>query len=169
MKKAVWIAVLVFSLTLNLAVAATLGRNLWIQYRSSPAAATGTPALTPTDVEQIKRVCRKHNGAEMMEVRNKIIEKNFRLLELLAKDPVDSALVERAFNELVELKRNSEKQAISRITNVMTALPPEKRQAFVSFLKNRSCMMPAMGFGRGGAGRAGRPCPMPPDEPASSR
>lgn len=34
MKKAVWIGIFVFSLTLNLAIAATLSRNLWLQNRS---------------------------------------------------------------------------------------------------------------------------------------
>jgi hypothetical protein len=104
----------------------------------------------------------KHNGAAMMEARNKILEKNFHLLDLIAKDPSDSSAVEQGVNELIELKRNAEKEAIARITNVMVALPPEKRQAFVAFMKNRSCMMPAMGFGRSGPGLPGGagPCPM---------
>jgi hypothetical protein len=165
MKKAIWMGVFVFSLALNLAVAATLGRHLWSQHRSSAAADTGAPTLTPGDVDQIRKLCSKHNGAAMMEARNKILEKNFYLLDLMAKDPVDAPAVQQAVNELIELKRNAEKEAIGRITNVMVALPPEKRQAFVAFLKNRSCMMPAMGFGRGGPGwpRGGTgPCPMQP-------
>jgi Spy/CpxP family protein refolding chaperone len=165
MKKAVWIGVFVFSLALNLAVAATLGRNLWMQHRSSTATDMNAPALTPGDVEQIRKLCLKHNGAAMMENRNQILEKNSHLLDLIAKNPVATPEVEQAVNELIQLKRKAEKEAIARITNVMAALPPEKRQAFVAFLKNRSCMMPAMGFGRGGRGRSGRgmgPCPMRP-------
>ena len=86
----------------------------------------------------------------MMEARNQILEKNFQLLDLIAKDPVDTATVELRVNELIDLKRKAEKEAIGRISSTMAALPPEKRQAFVVFLKNRSCMMPGMDFGRGG-------------------
>jgi Heavy-metal resistance len=173
MKKAVWIGVFVFSLALNLAVAATLGRHLWMQHSSAAAADMGGPALTPGDFERIRTLCLKHNGAAMMETRNKILEKNFHLLDLIAKNPDDSPAVQQAVNELIELKRNAEREAIARITRVMAALPPEKRQAFVAFLKNRSCMMPAMGFGRGGRGWSGGsmgPCPMrPPMGRESSR
>jgi Spy/CpxP family protein refolding chaperone len=173
MKKAVWIGVFVFSLALNLAVAATLGRHLWMQHHFSTTADMGTPALTPEDFEQIRKLCLKHNGAAMMETRNKILEKNFHLLDLIAKNPVDNPSVKQAVSELTELKRSAEKEAIARITNIMAALPPEKRQAFVAFLKNRSCMMPAMGFGRGGPGWSGGgmgPCRMrPPVGQESSR
>ena len=163
MKKAVWISIFVFSLALNLAVAATLGRHLWFQNRSSAALETGAPALTRDDVVQIRKLCLKHNGAAMMEARNQILEKNFQLLDLIAKDPIDAAAVEPKVNELIDLKRKTEKEAIARISSTMAALPLEKRQAFVVFLKNRSCMMSGMDFGRGGGPgrRQGTgPCPM---------
>lgn len=173
MKKVVWISIFVFSLALNLAVAATLSRHLWFQNRSSAAPETGAPALTRDDVEQIRSLCLKHNGTAMMEARNKILEKNFQLLDLIAKDPVDTVAVEKSVNELIDLKRKTEKEAIARISNVMAALPPEKRQAFLVFLKNRSCMMPGMEFGRGGGpgSRGGMgPCPMrPPTGQETSR
>ena len=164
MKKAIWIGIFVFSLALNLAVAATLSRHLWFQNSSSSAHEIGAPALTRDDVEQIRSLCMKHNGAAMMEARNQILEKNFQLLDLIAKDPVDTAAVDQSVNELIDLKRKAEKEAIARISSTMAALPPEKRQAFVVFLKNLSCMMPGMDFGRGGAPgrrRSMRPCPMP--------
>jgi Spy/CpxP family protein refolding chaperone len=150
MKKAVWISIFVFSLALNLAVAATLGRNLWFQNRSTAAPETGAPALTRDDVEQIRKLCLKHNGAALMEAKNQILEKNFQLLDLIANDPTDAAAVEPKVNELVDLKRKTEKEAIARISSTMAALPPEKRQAFVVFLKNRSCMMSGMDFACGG-------------------
>lgn len=165
MKKAVWIGIFIFSLALNLAVAATLSRNLWFQNRSPASGDTGAPALTHDDVEQIRSLCMKHNGAAMMEARNQILEKNFQLLDLIAKDPGDAAAVELRVNELIDLKRKTEKEAIARISSTMAALPPEKRQAFVVFLKNRSCMMSGMDFGRGGGpgrSRGMRPCPMTP-------
>jgi hypothetical protein len=165
MKKAIWIGIFVFSLALNLAVAATLSRHLWFQNLPPASGDTGTPTLTRGDVEQIRSICLKHNGAAIMEARNQIIEKNFQLLDLIAKDPVDATTVELRVNELIDLKRKTEKEAISRISSTMAALPPEKRQAFVVFLKNRSCMMSSMDFGQGGGpGRRGsmRPCPMPP-------
>jgi hypothetical protein len=164
MKKAVWIGIFVFSLALNLAVAATLSRNLWFQDRRPTSGDTGASNLTRGDVEQIRRLCMKHNGAAMMEARNQILEKNFQLLDLIAKDPVDAAVVELRVNELIDLKRKTEKEAIARISSTMAALPPEKRQAFVVFLKNRSCMMSGMDFGRGGGPGRRRnmgPCPMP--------
>jgi hypothetical protein len=173
MKKAIWMGIFIFSLALNLAVAATLGRHLWFQNRSSVAFETGAPALTRDDVEQIRKLCLKHNGAAMMQARNQILEKNFQLLDLIAKDPADAAAVELSVNELIELKRKTEKEAIARISSTMAALPPEKRQAFVGFLKNRSCMMPGMDFSRGGGpgrGRSMGPCPMrPPIEQETSR
>jgi Spy/CpxP family protein refolding chaperone len=173
MKKAVWIGIFIFSLALNLAVAATLSRHLWFQNRSSAALETGAPALTRDDVEQIRGLCLKHNGAAMMEARNQIIEKNFQLLDLIAKDPADAAAVELRVNELIDLKHKTEKEAIARISSTMAALPPEKRQAFVVFLKNRSCMMSGMDFGRGGGPgrrRSMGPCPMQlPIEQETSR
>jgi Spy/CpxP family protein refolding chaperone len=169
MKKAVWMSVFVFSLALNLAVAATLGRQFWFQHRSLAASDTGAPALTRGDVEQIRKLCMKHNGAALMAARNQILEKNFQFLDLIAKDPQDTRAVEQVVSELIELKRNAEKEAITRITGVMAALSPEKRQAFVALLKNRSCMMPSMGFGRGGPGAMG-PCRMqPPSGQETSR
>lgn len=145
MKKAIWIGIFIFSLALNFAVAATLGRHLWLQHRSSTAGETGAALLTGDEVRQIRKLCMKHNGATMMEARNKILEKNFQLLDLIAKDPADTVAVEQSVNELIELKRGTEKQAIARIRDVMAALPPQKRQAFAGFLKNRSCMMSGMG------------------------
>jgi len=164
MKRAVWISIFVFSLALNLAVAATVGRYLWIDRRASVAGDGGVSALTSEDVRQIRKLCLKHNGAAMMEARNKILEKNFQLLDLIAKEPVNASAVEQSVNELIELKRQTEKEAIARIANTMAALPPEKRQAFVVFLKNRSCMMSGMDLDRGGGPGRRRgmgPCPMP--------
>lgn len=145
MKKALWIGIFIFSLALNLAVAATLARHLWLQHRSTTPGETGAAALTNDDVRQIRKLCLEHNGAAMMGARNKILEKNFQILDLIAKDPADNVAVERSLNELTELKRGTEKEAIARISNVMAALPPQKRQALVVFLKNRSCMMSGMG------------------------
>ena len=64
MKKAVWIGIFVFSLALNLAVAATLSRHLWFQNRSSAARDTGAPALTRGDVEQIRSLCMNTTGPQ---------------------------------------------------------------------------------------------------------
>jgi len=165
MKRAFWISIFVFSLALNFAVAATVGRHLWFERRSSAAGDPGVSSLTSEDVKQIRELCLRHNGAAMIEARNKILEKNFQLLDLIAKDPVNTAAVEHSVNELIELKRQTEKEAITRISNTMAALPPEKRQAFVVFLKNRSCMMSGMDFDRGGGPGKRRGmglCPMRP-------
>jgi hypothetical protein len=145
MKKAIWIGIFIFSLALNLAVAATLGRHLWLQQRSSTTGETGGAVLTSDDVRQIKKICMEHNGAAITAARNKILEKNFQLLDLIARDPTDTVAVEQSVSELIELKRGTEKAAISRISSVMASLPPQKRQAFAVFLKNRSCMMSGMG------------------------
>lgn len=164
MKRAVWISIFVFSLALNLAVAATVGRHLWLEHRSSASSDPGVSVLTSEDVREIRKLCLRHNGAAMMEARNKILEKNFQLLDLIAKDPVNTSAVEQSINELMELKRQTEKEAITRISNTMAALPPEKRQAFIVFLKNRSCMMSGMDFDRSGSQGRRRgmgPCPMP--------
>jgi hypothetical protein len=58
---------------------------------------------------------------------------------------------------LTALKAEIEKLAVARISNTLVELPPDKRQAFITFLKNRSCMGPGMAMrGRGGMGR----CPV---------
>ena len=164
MKRAVWIGVFVFSLALNLAVAATLGRHLWSEHHSSASlSSAGTSGLTGEELNRIRNLCLKQNGAAIMDARSKILEKNFQLLDLMAQHPVDAATVEQRFNELVDLKRRSEKDAIDRISNAMAAFPPERRQAFAVFLKNRCCLIPGMGLNHGGApaSREGMvPCPV---------
>src|SRR5208283_5826178 len=98
MKKAIWIGICIFSLALNLAVAATLGRHLWLQHQPPTTGETSGAVLTSDDVRQIRKLCMKQNGAPMMEARNKILEKNFQLLDLIAKDPADTVAVEQSVN-----------------------------------------------------------------------
>ncbi|MGB6064008.1 MAG: periplasmic heavy metal sensor [Desulfomonilaceae bacterium] len=169
MKKAILTGVFVFSLTLNLAVAVTLVRHAWLERTPSSALKTVAPALTNQDVERIRKLSLRHGGLATMQARNEILAKNFELLDLIAKHPADTAAAEQRISELIEAKGKIEKDALARICAIMAALPPEKRQAFAVFLKNRSCMMSGMCFGQGGwRGGRGRPggkgscCPMRP-------
>ncbi len=150
MKKAILTGVFVFSLTLNLAVAITLVRHLWVERTSPSALGNGAPALTNQDVERIRKLSLRNGGPATIQARSEILAKNFELLDLIAKHPSDTAAVEQRISELIKAKGKLEKDAITRICAVMAALPPEKRQAFVVFLKNRCCMMSGMCFGRGG-------------------
>jgi hypothetical protein len=99
----------------------------------------------------------------MWDIRRKILDKNREIVELIAKNPDNPAAAEKAVNEMITLRAEAERRALQRISSIMAGLPPDKREAFVSFLKNRACMGPGMGrmrgpmhrFRHGGPGRQG--------------
>ena len=49
-------------------------------------------------------------------------------------------VLEKAVQEMIALRGQAERRALQRISAVMAELPAEKREAFVSFLKDRACM-----------------------------
>jgi hypothetical protein len=166
MKKAVFIGLFIFSVAINLAVAATVGWNLWWQSRASldpGPAVTGASALTREDLRTIRQMWPSQARAQMMETRNQIVEKNLEVLDAIAKHPGDLRPADQKFNELQVLKSRMDREAFSRISKILATLPDEKREAFAYFLKSRACMGAGMGMGRGrgpGFGPRGMRCPV---------
>jgi hypothetical protein len=167
MKKAVFIGLFIFSIAVNLAVAATVGWHLWWQSRAvmeSAVATSGAPTLTHEDFQVIRQMCPREARMKMMEVRNNIMAKNLEVLDIISKHPGDISPADQKINELQQLKGQMDREAFSRISKIFSGLPEEKRQSFALFVKNRTCMGPGMGM-RGGRGPGLGPrgmgaCPM---------
>jgi hypothetical protein len=157
MKRTALISLFVFSLALNLAVAATLGWHLWKENRSQFSPASPQQELSNEDLLKLRKAWMSSRPTAMRETRRKIIEKQLELLDQVAKDPGHPEVATQQLNELIALKAEIEKQAVARISHVLAQLPQEERQAFLTFLKTRSCMGPEMGM-RGGKGM--RRCPV---------
>jgi uncharacterized membrane protein len=154
MKKALITAIFVFSVVLNLAVAGTLGWHYW-QMQGQPAfPSVAETKLTDDDFKFIRKQCMGNGPGPMRELRGRIKEKRTEVLDLLAASPGNPEAAEPKIGDLVELTGQMERQAAARISKVMAALPDEKRQEFLAFLKARAAFGPGMGFGRGmGHGR----------------
>ena len=91
MKKILFFTIFIFSLILNLAVAATLGWHFFgNKHRPLDMPATES-RLTEDDFKLIGRCCMQNGPPKMvMDLRQKIIEKKLEVLELLAKNPGES-------------------------------------------------------------------------------
>jgi hypothetical protein len=154
MKKTLFIGIFVFSLVLNLAVAVTLGWHVWKE-RSVTAgnmiASSDKPEapVNPEDIRGIRRIMAQQDRTGLLETRAKLTAKNLEVLDLIAKNPQDLSAAEPQIKELFALKEQMERQAFSRISKTMIVLPEEKRQVFLTVLKNRACRMPRMGMGMG--------------------
>ncbi len=167
MKKALITAIFVFSVVLNLAVAGTLGWHYWEMQRQPVFPSAADTKLTDSDFRFIRKQCMCEGPGTMLELRRRISEKRAEALDLLAANPGNSEAAEPKIQDLVALSGQMERQAAARISRVMAALPDEKRQEFLAFLKARAAFGPGMGFGRGmghGRGRgkmAPWQCPSP--------
>ena len=145
----------VFSLVLNVAVAGTLVWHWWAQDRGLGFPGSQAPALKTLDLQEMKMLWSSDWRAKMMENREKILEKRRDVLDLIAQDPDNPSAADKALEEVSRLKAQQERMAVERMRTMMAAMPAEKRQAFVQFMKDRTCMGPGMGMGRGGCRRRG--------------
>jgi uncharacterized membrane protein len=167
MKKAVFIGLFIFSIAVNLAVAATVGWHLWWQSRAvmeSAVAHSGALALTREDFKVIRQMWPREARMKLMESRNRIMEKNLEVLEMISQHPGDVSAADQQINELQQLKGQMDREAFLRISTIFANLPEEKRRAFALFVRDRACMGPGMGM-RGGRGPGLGPrgmgaCPM---------
>ena len=156
----------VFSVVLNIVVGATMAWNLWSARSPHPIRDPQRPELSSSDFERIRALWSGTASAQLREKRGQILEKKAQLLDIVAKDPDDVKAAQMALNELVVLGAQAEKQALDEVRQIMMALPQDKKQAFLNFLKTRACMGPGMGPGYGrGRHRMGPRyrgyCPMP--------
>lgn len=172
MKSLVWKAVLVFSLALNSAVAATVGYYLWRGYGSFGSTTIIAGPCFSGEAQRVletpdAQLCRR----EMMEKRRRVQEKKSKVLDIIAANPGNLEPAKRHIDELLLLQAQMQTAALSRISKIMAGLPEEERQQFLATLKNRACRGPGMmgpcGFGRMGTkGRYLHPdqLPKPPPE-----
>ncbi len=141
MKKALFFTIFIFSVVLNLAVAATLA---WHVLGGRSGVADMPPVesrLTAEDFKFIGQCCKQSGPPRaVMELRQKIVAKKAEVLDVLAKNPGDPSVADPKLEELTALSAQMEREAAKRISKVMAALPAEKRDAFLMLLKNRTAM-----------------------------
>jgi uncharacterized membrane protein len=168
MRRIAVIVLFVFSLALNVAVAATLGWHMWTE-RSSPVGPHSVgSALTDEDVSKIRKMVPADMRRRMMEMQRECLAKRLEVLNAIASAPEDRGTAEQRIVELQALRRQADQEAFERIRTVMASLSVDKRKEFLEFLKNRCCMGPGMGPGMGrgmGGGMRGgpggcSPCPV---------
>ncbi|MDQ7784070.1 MAG: hypothetical protein RDU20_14395 [Desulfomonilaceae bacterium] len=150
-----WI-LLIVSLAVNGAVGATVIWNLWrAPHTAVTLDATEDPALDKSAVRDISAAWPRDRRTEMLEMRQRVRDKKLEVLELIAENPGNLSAAEERIDELVQLKGQLEKAALVRIGEIMSTLPPDKRNSFLEFLRHRTCMGPGMGQGmmRRGMGR----------------
>lgn len=169
MKRIIFVGLFIFSIVLNIAVAATLGWHLWRQNSFTEGASLQEQPMTREDWRQLKNMMSSQDRSALREARLKVIEKKLELLDMMAKNPGNLQAVEPTIKELAVLKERVERQAIARISAAMAAMPEDRRQTFAALLKKRACTMPGMRFGQGqsrhGKGRGNMGfCPTPASE-----
>lgn len=166
MKSALFKGLLVFSLLINAAVFGTLLWCLWLEPRPHAIANDPRQTFNQSDFRYIRNMWKGNDRAALMETRRKIQEKKLEVLDLIAGNPGDLKAVDKNIDELLVLRARMERTALAGISKTMAELPDDKRQEFLSFLKNRACGGPGMGMGHGrgrghGFGPGGvEPCPV---------
>lgn len=165
MNRGLLTGLLIFSLALNVAVAASLAWYLWIQPRTLPAPSNKAFQLSKSDYDRIRDLWRNQTPSSLREKKRTILQKKAEILDIIEKRPNDTAAMEKALKELLELTYSAELVAMNRIRVVSSQLPEDRRKAFLEYLRTRAC--PGMGMGRGhmhGRGRgpcSERMCPHP--------
>lgn len=149
MKKTVFMGILVFSLLLNLTVAGVVGWHHLVQKRNISLPIADCPMLSESDFKQISKVWSKQARSGLHETRRLIRDKQSELIDTIALTPGDLAPAENIIKELMTLREKMEREALGRLSNALVQLPVDKREALVSYVKNRSCMGPSMRFGAG--------------------
>jgi hypothetical protein len=157
MKRTIFSVIFIFSIVLNLAVAATLAWHFLGDRSGASDAPAEEPRLTTKDFKFIGQCCMQNGPPRaVMELRQKIVDKRAEVLDALAKNPGDPSAADAKLEQLTALSAQMEREAAKRISKVMAALPADKREAFLMFLKNRSvgtspCMHggPCMSRGQG--------------------
>jgi hypothetical protein len=158
MKSPLFKLVFAFSLLLNAAVVGTVGWHLWRDHPPIGSTNFGAPEIGEMDFREMRKFMNKNGPARMGEIRRRFQEKKEQVLDIIAGNPSNLKAAEPHIQELLTLRSEMEREALTRISKAISMMPPEKRGAFVAFLKKRSCgpgMMPG--------GRRGRPGNVPVD------
>ncbi len=148
MKKSFFFGLLIFSLALNLAVAATVVWRL-LEGRSAASSSTPQSSLNVQEMQEITKLFQKNVQTSILATRNRMMEKRVEILDTIAQKPGDFDAVAKSVDELNGLKAKVERDAILEITKTAAGLPPQKRLMFLDMLKTRTCMGPGRGCGPG--------------------
>jgi hypothetical protein len=152
MKKAIFVGILIFSLALNAAVAATVGWYYWKQSQWASEADKGfaqATALTTDDVQTIRQMWPRDEHMRMMDMRRKIMAKNAEVIDAIVQHPGDMGPADQKIRELMAVRGEMEREAFSRMSTILATLPPDKRESFAQFIRTRCCMGRGMGRGMG--------------------
>jgi len=171
MKRVIFIGIVIFSLALNAAVAATVGWYYWKYHsweKEAEQSFAATAALTGEDLQTIRQMWTPDARMKMMEMRKRILVKNSEVINAISRHPGNMAAADKEINELLALRGQMEREAYTRMSTILANLPADKREAFTGFVRNRCCvargMSRGMGMGRGmGPGYGPRqmgPCPV---------
>ncbi|MFH0959882.1 MAG: periplasmic heavy metal sensor [Pseudomonadota bacterium] len=159
MKKAFFVGLLIFSLLINLSVGIVVVRHWWFKPDTrNNDILRACPALSSQDVKNISGAWHETRQA-IMAARKELNSKRAEVLDLIAANPGDLKPAEAAIQEMINLRAALELKTFTRVSQTMASLPPEKREAFLDFLKNRTCRMRGPGNGFDKRGRPGRRSP----------
>ncbi|MGD9818543.1 MAG: hypothetical protein AB7V04_07560 [Desulfomonilaceae bacterium] len=154
MKRVLLIGLFVFSLLLNLTVAAIVGWYYWVDRSRVFAPVADCPILDEADHKKISQTWNDQSRSRIRETRRLLREKQAELIDQIAKTPGDISQAEEKLRELMILREKLEREVLGRLSNALIQLPEDKRGALVQYVKNRSCMGPGMRF----KGRMGKGC-----------
>jgi len=154
MKKVFFVGLLVFSLLINVSVGIVIARHWWLKHDTPDKdMLSSCPALSSQDVKSISGDWYDARQA-IMATRKELHSKRAEVLDLVAANPGDLKPAEGAIQDMINLRAGLELQILQRVSKTMASLPPEKREAFLDFLKRRTCRMKGAGKGRGKMGGA---------------
>ncbi len=164
MKRAVFIGLLIFSLLANVSVGVVVFRHWWFKPGNFEAELTREcPVISSADMKRMSQIWSKTAKQGIIKTRLELNAKRAEVLDLIAKNPGDLKPAENAIKEMTDLRSSLTNQILEKVSRTMATLPPDKRQAFLEFLKHRTCRMmgPGRGFCKGRRGccsPAGPPC-----------
>ena len=164
MKKVFFVGLLIFSLLVNISVGVIIARH-WLQRPAKFAAELSKecPVISSDDIKKMSQIWSREAKLGIIETRHELNSKRAQVLDLIAQNPGDLGPAQGAIREMIDLRASLENQILEKVSKTMVTLPPEKREAFLEFLKHRTCRMmrPGRGFGKGGPGccpPGGAPC-----------
>jgi hypothetical protein len=167
MKHPIMTGLLVFSLALNVAVGATVGRHLWKEQRVGMTAQDGCCPLSRGELHEVRKLWGESHRGPMMARMQQIAAKQGEVIDLIAKSPNDLRPAEKSVEELIQLRAQTERECLRWLADITVKLPENKREAFLGFVKGRACMAPGMGMGPRGRSFGRGCCPVP--APAESK
>jgi hypothetical protein len=138
MKQTYLIGLLVFSLLINLGVAGTLVWHVTQQQKTASVPLPPGDGLTAADVNRIRSMWPQEKRRWMFQAQQDLVAKKAELLESIANNPGNLQACEPQIKDFLALRVQMERQALERISVMMSALPAERRPTFMVFLKNRA-------------------------------